>query len=146
MLLFLTAIASWMLATAQLKAMQSDTWKIKWGKRTIVETGKEDEVANKKTAKKDELNRNYCLEIAYAEADATKEKEWTRSFLLFDDQDHELLRVDSTRLARIPAADLKKALGEGKIVKVYTIALPTDPDMAARVRVRRVHLGTIEFK
>lgn len=136
----------WLFIQAQPQSMQADSWSIKWHKRTLIKTGTENEQVNKKTIKRDELNRNYCLQINYTESDPKKEKEWTRSFLLFDDKDHEILRLDSTRNATITAAELKKAVGDLNIIKVYTIALPKDPALAASVRVRRVHLGTIELK
>ena len=126
--------------------MQTDSWKIKWNKKTILETGKENEIVNTKKIKRTDLDKNYYLEIAYKEADSKKEKEWTRSFLLFDENDVELLRKDSTRKVKINAAELKKIFAGKKKIRIYTIALPTDPNMAARVRIRRVHLCTLELQ
>jgi hypothetical protein len=126
--------------------MESDSWKIKWDKRTIVETGKEDELGNSKSIKKGELDRDYYLEIKYKESSVQKEKEWMRSFLLYDENDRELIRKDSTREVRISAAELKTFFGDKAKIRIYTISLPTDPNMAARIRVRRVHLATLELK
>jgi hypothetical protein len=37
-------------------------------------------------------------------------------------------------------------LENNNTIKIYTWALPKDPKEAARVRIRRVHLCTIELK
>ena len=65
--------------------------------------------------------------------------------MFFDENDQELSRKDNTRNAKITAAELKKLFGDKKKIKIYTIAVPTDPDLAARVRVRRMHLCTLEL-
>jgi hypothetical protein len=145
-LLLITLCFGWLLSYGQPQSLQADSWKIKWHKRTIVETGKEDEMVNKKTVKKGELDNDYCLEITYKESSPQKEKEWKRSFLLFDENDNELIRKDSTRNVLIPASELKTLFGDKTKIRIYTVTLPTDPNMAASIRVRRVHLATIELK
>ncbi|MEI9807120.1 MAG: hypothetical protein WDO16_04095 [Bacteroidota bacterium] len=139
--LLLSLICTYMLSQAQ-----SDSWKIKWNKKTILQAGKEDETANTKKIKRADLSKKYCLEISYQEADPAKEKEWTRSFLIYGDSDNDVLRKDSTRSIQVTAAELKKLFGDQKKIRIYTIAIPSDPDLAARVRVRRVHLCTLELE
>jgi hypothetical protein len=124
---------------------QPDSWKIKWNKKVILETSKSDEAANIRKIKSADLKKNYVLEISYRESDAKKEKQWNRSFMFFDENDQELSRKDNTRNVKITAAELKKLFGDKKKIKIYTIAVPTDPDLAARVRVRRMHLCTLEL-
>ena len=102
--LLLGLIGAFMLSQSQ--GLKADAWKIKWNKKTILESGKESETLNAKKIKKTDLDKKYCLEIIYKEADPAKEKEWTRSFLLYGDTDNEILRKDSTRNAQIPAAEL----------------------------------------
>jgi len=122
---------------------QSGSWKITWNKKVILQTTKSDEAANTRSLKASDLKKNYVLEISYKEADAHSAKEWIRSFMVFDESDKELFRKDSTRNLKITAAQLKKLFGDKKKIKIYTIAIPSDPDMAAKVRVRRVHLCTL---
>jgi hypothetical protein len=130
----------------QAQPLQTDSWKIKWNKKVILETGKENEAANTRKITGTDLEKNYFLEITYTEAGAKKEKTWNRSFIFFDENDKELLKKDSTRNATIAAAELKNLFVDKKKIKLYTIAVPADPDMAARVRVRRVHLCTLELQ
>jgi hypothetical protein len=142
--LLLGLIGVYMLSQSQ--SLKADAWKIKWNKKTILETGKENEALNTKKIKKADLDKKYCLEIIYKEADPAKEKEWIRSFLLYGDTDNEILRKDSTRNAQITAVELKKLFAGQKKIRIYTIAIPTDPELAARVRVRRAHLCTLELQ
>lgn len=129
-----------------MQVVEENSWQIKWNKKLLLDASKENESANTKKIKKAELDKNYCLEIIYKEADPKNKKEWTRSFHFFGDSENELLRKDSTWNVNIPAAELKKLLGDQRKIRIYTIAIPTDPDLAARVRVRRVHLCTLEFQ
>ena len=144
--LLISLIYTFLYAPAQPQTMNADSWKIKWNKKTILETGKENEPLNSKKIKKADLDKNYCLEISYKESDKKKEQEWKRSFLFFDETDAELLRKDSTRELKITAAELKEIFTGKKKIRIYTIAIPTDPELAARVRVRRVHLCTLELQ
>jgi hypothetical protein len=144
--IFLLLTLSFVYMLPQAQNLQSDSWKIKWNKKVILETGKSNEAVNTRKIKLADLKKNYVLEISYKESDPKKEKEWNRSFLFLDESDNELLRKDSTRNTMITAAELKKIFGDKKKIKIYTIAVPADPDMAARVRVRRVHLCTLELQ
>lgn len=144
---FILSLAfSWLLSQSQMEVMKEDSWKIKWNKKVLLEASSENEAANTRQIKKAELTKNYCLEISYKESDPVKEKEWNRSFLFFGDTDTELMRKDSTRSVKVAAAELKKIFGNQNKIRIYTIAIPTDPDLAARVRVRRVHLCTLELQ
>jgi hypothetical protein len=125
---------------------QTDSWKIKWGKKIILEAVKEDEAANTQKINKAGLGKPFFLEISYTEADPKSVKALRRSFLLFDETDKELLKKDSTRSAKISAAELKKFFGDKTKIKIYTVAIPTNPRLAATVRVRRVHLCTLELQ
>jgi hypothetical protein len=142
--LLLSLTLAYLLPQAQ--PVQADSWKVKWNKKVILEADKENEAANTRKIRRADLKKNYLLEVSYKESDPKKEKAWTRSFMFFDETDKELLRKDSTRNAKITAAELKKLFGDKKKIKIYTIAIPTDPGMAARVRVRRVHLCTLELQ
>jgi hypothetical protein len=127
----------------QAQTSVAGSWKIKWNKKIILETNKSDETANTKKIKAADLKKKYLLEISYNEADAQKEKEWKRSFMILDENDNELLRKDSIRHVTIAATELKKLFGNKKKIKIYTSAIPTDPDLAARARVRIVYMCTL---
>lgn len=123
---------------------QSDSWKIKWNKKTILETAKENEADNTQKVKLADLKDNCFLKVTYKEN--PPKKDWKRDFLFFDEGDNELLRKDSTTIAKIPGTELKKLFAGKKKIMIYTVSLPTDPDLAARIRIRRVHLCTLELQ
>jgi len=123
---------------------QSDSWKIKWNKKTILETGQENKDDNTRKVKLAELKDNCFLEVTYKEK--PPQNEWKRDLLFFDEGDNELLRKDSTPSAKIPGTELKKLFADKKEIRIYTVSLPTDPDLAARIRIRRVHLCTLELQ
>jgi len=144
MTIFLSLSFVYMLGQAQ--NAQPDSWKITWNKKVILETSKSNEAANVRKIKSADLNKNYTLEISYKVADVKKEKDWIRSFIFFDETENEIARRDSTGIWKITSVELKKLFGDKKMLKIYTIAIPSDPNLAARVRVRRVHLCTLELQ
>jgi hypothetical protein len=144
--IFLLLSLSFAYMLPQAQSLQSDSWKITWNKKVILESGRNSEIANTRKIKAADLKKSYVLEILYKESYPKKEKGWIRSFIFFDETDQELSRKDSTRNTKISAVELKKLFGDKKKIKIYTIAIPSDPDLAARVRVRRVHLCTLELQ
>ena len=68
--------------------LQADSWKIKWNKKVILETARNNETANTRKIKAADLKKSYILEILYKEADSKKEKQWIRSFMFFDESDN----------------------------------------------------------
>ncbi len=141
-LLFTALVIGWSFSQAQ----TLDSWRIRWNNKTILETNKESESANIRKISKNDLKKNYTLNIRYTEASEKKESDWTRSFLFFDDKGEQLMKKDSTRNLTLKSSELKKLFAGNKKIKIYTIAIPTDPELASRVRVRRVHLCTLELK
>jgi len=123
----------------------ADSWKVCWNKKVLLKTGKEDETANTKKINAADLNKKYSLEISYKESSDKDLKDWKRSILFFNESDNPL-RKDSTRSVKLSAAELKTLFGDKKKIKIYTVAIPSDPNRAAQVRVRRVHLCTLELQ
>ena len=108
-------------------------------------TGKTDADVPVKTIKRSELSKPGSLQVLYKQSPS--DSKWKRSILLFDENDVELSRIDSlTAKSKISNARMKKGFAEKNEIRIYTIALPTDPALAAAVRVRRIHLGTLELK
>jgi hypothetical protein len=84
------------------------------------------------------------MEVTYY--DAKGDKGLKRSIFFLDENDDELIREDDVSRVKISSKELKKAFAGKSKIKIFTIAVPTDPELAARVRVRRVHLCTLELK
>ncbi|HWC54609.1 MAG TPA: hypothetical protein VG676_13565 [Chitinophagaceae bacterium] len=118
-----------------------DSWTIKWNKKTVLVTNKEDEVANSRKIKPSAWKKNGNLEIIYKEAEPDTVL-W-HSFLLFDEADHQLLSKEKTLYAKISISLLRKLFAGKKQIKIYTIVSPRNPKFA--VRMRRVHLCTLQI-
>lgn len=124
-----------------------DSWTIKWNDKALLTAENENETGNIVTINRVDLEqKQYSLEIIYTEASKEEAKAWKRSISLFNEKDREILRKDSTRYLKINAANLKSLFDGNNQLKIYTMASPTDPALAARVRVRRVHLCTLELQ
>jgi hypothetical protein len=136
-LLLLTAFA----VSAQDKY---DSWKVKLNNKTLLSTHTEDVNANTKKIKLSEWKKNGYLEIIYKNENYN-EKEYSRSLFLNDETDHELIRKDGVTTLKISIKQLKKTFSGSKKIIIYTTIAPTDPEVAARVRIRRVHLYTLEL-
>ena len=120
---------------------QNNSWKIKMNKKVVLATSVENEKANVRKIKKDDLKKTGFLEILFTEAEPGT---WYRSFQLYDKDDHELLRVDSTTDAKIAFTQLRQLYRNRKEIIIYTTVSPRDPNLA--VRIRRVHLCTLQIK
>lgn len=135
----LVFIFTTLFATAQ------DNWKIKLNGKVLLSSQAENETVNSKRIKLTELSKKGTLDILYKES--PPKSDWKRSLLFFDENDNELLRKDSiTANTRVTTAAIKKLFAGKKKIRIYTISLPTDPNLAARIRVRRVHLCTLELQ
>ncbi len=87
------------------------------------------------------------LRVAYRLRDSTELKKMSRKFMLVSQQDAEIntqqLPVNEGVVEfKIDPKQLKKH----SEFKLYTVAIPTDPELAKRIRVRRVLLAIIEWK
>lgn len=127
----------------QAQGSRPDSWTIKLNKKIILDAFKYSETANTRNIKSSDLDKTGFLEIIYHPGDTAQAKTWKRSFLLMDETDKELLRKDSTLCVKITNAELKKLLGDKNKISIYTIALPLNMELAARIRVRRLHLCTL---
>jgi hypothetical protein len=131
---------------AQAQKDQHDSWTVKLNKKVILDAFKYGETANTRTIKSSDLDKKSSLEIIYHQGDPEQAKTWNRTFIFMDENEHELLRKDSTLHATISGSVLKKLFGDKKTIRIYTIALPTNLDIASRVRVSRLHLCTLELQ
>ena len=96
LLLGLSLVAGWFVASSQRVAMQTDgSWKIKWNKKVILDTHTENEKTNVKTIKKADLTKKYFLKINF------KEKIKERPYF-----------IDSDKISKIEQKRIQKQLHE----------------------------------
>jgi negative regulator of sigma E activity len=135
--ILLSSILLAMYASAQ------DSWKITHNGKQCLQTSVESVETNSFTIKAADLKKKGLLSVQYTEAE--KQKDWKRSIILFDEKDTELYRKDKNIL-QLQNSTLAVLSKKAKKISIYTLSLPTDPKLAAVVRVRRVHLATIIIK
>lgn len=125
-----------------------DSWTISHNGKTKLQASVEDETKNEvkidsKNTLVKESAKGYFI-VNYKEL--KKQKGWKRYIAFVDENDNEFYKQEGSVL-KLSNTKLRKLMEPSKIrtVKIYTWSLPTDPELAARIRVRRVHLATIKF-
>jgi hypothetical protein len=133
--------------------MAQVNWTITQNNKVRLVTSSENETGNVIQFTKADLDKDGKLLISYKPP--VSEKGWSRSVQVYNADDQQVSAgLDKTSDKSKPGysffilknADLKELLSTNARIKIYTIAVPTDPAKAATVRVRRVHICTIEIK
>jgi hypothetical protein len=130
---------------SQFGTMKENSWKVKWNKKLVLSANGENEARNAITIAKADLSKKCFLEIQFKEADSEKANGWKRTFLIMDENDNELARIEKGSTITVKAADLKKHFKGRNCLRIFSISLPKDPELAARVRVRRIHIVTVKL-
>ena len=121
-----------------------DNWKVYQNKKLLISANEESETKNIRSINKTDLNKIGDLIVTYEEANP--DKEWKRTIAIFDEQDQNLFEKAEINKIQISNVDLKKIIKDKTKIKIYTWAIPKDPAKAAVIRIRRVHLCTLELK
>ena len=124
--------------------MAQDSWKVYCGKKELLNTSVSDEEKNIIPLGDSELSSNAEFILQYK--DKSLQKDWKRIIALFDEKDSQLLIKEDTKSVTLPMSEIKNLLDKNGRLKIYTWALPKDPELAARIRIRRIYLCTIDTK
>ncbi len=123
---------------SQLKAQ--DSWVVFLNKQQLLSTSTESAEKNVFSVKEEDLKENHPFTLTYF--DLNKEKDWTRFLMIFTTKDEEIKRQEGRKM-RLTNSRLLELLKKHKELHFYTYSLPNDPDLRARIRVRRIHLCTL---
>ncbi|MCW3073461.1 MAG: hypothetical protein JWP69_530 [Flaviaesturariibacter sp.] len=124
-------------------AQEEDSWQVTHNKTVLLKASTESEAKNTITIKRSDLQKTGFLTLNYS--DKTAQRGWERSIILYSKTDL-ALNTQKGATWKISNAILRLLSKNRNKLLLYTIALPTDPAIRARVRVRRVHLCTIEIR
>ena len=127
-----------------LMSIAQDTWMVYHNKIEILNTGKSDPAQNIIPFKQSDLVVPGFLELKYIEE--KPQKNLIRHLVVYDGSENILIQKAGVSVLTLPNETLKDLLAKNSIIKIYTWTLPTDPELAARIRVRRLHLCTVELK
>jgi len=123
-----------------LPALAQDSWTVKWDGNAILQASGEDEKKNTVRLTPSSLDQRTSLILEYSQGE--KRAGWERTIMLVDDRDKVLVKKKGSVFS-ISNTGLKSLFKESRVLHLYTVSLPTDPDLKVRVRVRRVHLCTL---
>lgn len=129
-------IAGTMVAAGQ------DRWTVVHNGKTRLEA-KNESAKNSFFVKREELQQKGTLSIFIK--DKSPRKDWVRTILVVDEAENEIANGNGD-LMKVSNKQLFKAAASARKIHIYSISLPSDPEKAALVRVRRIHLATIQFK
>lgn len=124
-------------------AQAQDSWKVVHNGKQKLQTTEEKPDGNVVYLNRADLQKNGTLAIIFS--DAEKQAGWTRTITMVDKGETEL-HTHTGNLFTISNANLKKLFARVNTIYVYTWTLPDDPKLAARIRIRRVHLSTIKLR
>jgi hypothetical protein len=127
------------------KAQAPDKWQIFFNKQLIF-NGNSDQPNSTGNLKISSIRKTDKITISYFMDSA--DDDWKRSFLVNDETERNILTIDLNKQAgsaSFNAIPLKPLKDKKKPFFIYTISLPKDPGLAARVRVKRVLLCKIEW-
>ena len=123
------------------------SWKVTFCNKELLVATEEDQNKNVVSIRSADLDKpGRYLTLSYWEMNTISKKNgWKRSIIVFDESDNQLIKKDSSAIS-LSANELKKLFKERKKIKLFTISIPSDPSQAALVRIRRVHLCTLDLK
>jgi hypothetical protein len=124
-------------------ASAQDSWKVVHNGKEKLSTGVERPDGNVVTVNRVDLSKTGTFLIKYTEKEP--QTGWTRTIAMVDKGENEL-HTHAGNLFTISNANLKKLFNKVNTIYVYTWARPNDPELAARIRIRRVHLCTIKLR
>lgn len=121
-----------------------NTWTVEHNKAVRLKATGENVAKNTLTIKASDLKAEGQLYINYTEAKPLKD--WKRTFAVFDEKDNDLMSYSGSSF-KISNGKLRSLASDGiTTIRIYTWALPTDPDLASRIRIKRVHLCTVRLQ
>jgi hypothetical protein len=130
------------LVAASFTIPREANWKVLFDERILLSTSIENKDKNQVTIELAEVKKG-GISVSYEGEDL--EKGWKREIAVTDDSENELEKRGNHKLF-ISSGQLKSITAKGiRRIHIYTWALPTDPDKAAVMRIRRVHLCTVRF-
>jgi hypothetical protein len=131
------ALLSVILGSAQ------DNWTVKMNKSIVLTGTTKTEQVKTKKLQSAQWKKNGFFEVIYK--DKEKEEGWARTIILGDEEGNDIIRKDNVTSLKLDLKFLREKFKTHNKIMVYTFKTPTDPDLAARVRIRRVHLCTLEL-
>jgi hypothetical protein len=145
LLLLVTVMFAALFSFAQKRgaAASEASWKVSLGKKVLLKATGEDENANVITLRRADLKKKASFTLSYV-PESGQSAGWNRTITVYGANDTELQQHKGNKLTLSNYALAQLVKGKDQ-VKIYTMAIPSDKRKAALVRVRRMHLVTINI-
>ena len=128
------------------------SWTIRLGSKTLLRMADEDESKNVLRLNNSQIGKNN-LTLTYRITH--DEKDWKRTLMIYDTAGisgtenpmaSKIKKGTVTVTYTVSNKILKELLAKYKKIKIYFTSLPSDPEKAALVRVRKVHICTVSIR
>ncbi|WP_155990245.1 hypothetical protein [Terrimonas ferruginea] len=126
---------------ATMDTLAKPYWEISLGKQTILKSREENKESNQVVLTKDKLQQS--LTIAYYDEDPSL---YIRSIMITNAEGNTVFRKESVTQLTISAKEFAALWQNNTTLEIQTFGLPSDPELAARVRIRPRHLCTFVLR
>jgi hypothetical protein len=116
-------------------------WQIDLGKKSVIKTGNESKETNHIVLTKDQTEQS--LTIAYYDEDPSL---YVRSIMITNAEGNTIYRKEGATKVTLSAKEFAALWQNNNTLDIQTFGIPSDPDLAARIRVRPRHLCTFVLR
>ncbi|MBN8782069.1 MAG: hypothetical protein J0G98_03320 [Terrimonas ferruginea] len=126
---------------ATMDTLAKPYWEISLGKQTVLKSREENKESNQVVLTKDKLQQS--LTIAYYDEDPSL---YIRSIMITNAEGNTVFRKESVTQLTISAKEFAALWQNNTTLEIQTFGMPSDPELAARVRLRPRHLCTFVLR
>jgi len=126
---------------ATMDTLAKPYWEISLGKQTVLKSREENKESNQVVLTKDKLQQS--LTIAYYDEDHSL---YIRSIMITNAEGNTVFRKESVTQLTISAKEFAALWQNNTTLEIQTFGMPSDPELAARVRLRPRHLCTFVLR
>jgi len=126
---------------ATMDTLAKPYWEISLGKQTVLKSREENKESNQVVLTKDKLQQS--LTIAYYDEDPSL---YIRSIMITNAEGNTVFRKESVTQLTISAKEFAALWQNNTTLEIQTFGMPSDPELAERVRLRPRHLCTFVLR
>jgi len=126
---------------ATMDTLAKPYWEISLGKQSALKSREENKENNQVVLTKDKLQQS--LTIAYYDEDPSL---YIRTIMIMNAEGNTIFRKENATQVTISAKEFAALWQNNTTLEIQTFGIPSDPDLAARVRIRPRHLCTFVLR
>lgn len=126
---------------ATMDTLAKPYWQISLGKQSVLKSRQESKESNQVVLTKDQLQQP--VTIAFYDDDPSL---YIRTIMIMNAEGNTIFRKENTTQVTLSAKEFAALWQNNKTLEVQSFGIPSDPDLAARVRIRPQHLCTFVLR